>query len=265
MKLIINEHKEYIKQIFGLAKADIVKTYKGAALGWFWLVAKPLTKIFVYWFAIRIGLRGGRLIDGHPFFVWLIIGITPWFYITEMLTQGTNSIRKYSYLVTKMKFPVSTVPTFVSLSKLIINMFLLGIAIVILWLQGYHISIYYLQLPYYLLMMFSFFTMWALFAAPLAAVSRDFTNLVKSLITAIFWLSGILYDPATIEISWVRTMLLMNPVTYIVQGFRDTFIFNVWFFEKPFETITFLSLLLIMLFVSTNVFMKLRKDIPDVL
>ena len=121
---ILKEHIEYRQQILKLAKADLVKTYRGAALGWSWAIIKPAVTIFVYWFAFSIGLRAGGDVSGYPFFLWLIAGLIPWFYINDMLTAGTDSIRKYSYLVTKMKFPVSTIPTFVSISNLTVNIIL---------------------------------------------------------------------------------------------------------------------------------------------
>lgn len=57
---IIKDHIEYMQQIFKLAKADLVKTYRGAALGWAWAIIKPAVTIFVYWFTFEIGLRAGR-------------------------------------------------------------------------------------------------------------------------------------------------------------------------------------------------------------
>ncbi len=57
---ILKEHKTYRQQILKLAKADLVKTYRGAALGWSWAIIKPAVTIFVYWFAFAIGLRAGK-------------------------------------------------------------------------------------------------------------------------------------------------------------------------------------------------------------
>ena len=57
---ILKEHKTYRQQILKLAKADLVKTYRGAALGWSWAIIKPAVTIFVYWFAFEIGLRAGK-------------------------------------------------------------------------------------------------------------------------------------------------------------------------------------------------------------
>ena len=115
-----------------LAKADLVKTYRGAALGWMWAIIKPAVTIFVYWFAFTIGLRAGKSVNGFPYFLWIIAGVVPWFYISEMITGGTECIRKYSYLVTKMKFPVATIPTFINISKFAIHAMLIAIVIIIL-------------------------------------------------------------------------------------------------------------------------------------
>ena len=51
IKNIIKEHVTWRSQILKLAKADIIKTYSGAALGWAWALVKPTITIFVYWFA----------------------------------------------------------------------------------------------------------------------------------------------------------------------------------------------------------------------
>ena len=48
---IIKEHIAWRSQISKLAKADLMKTYNGAALGWAWAIIKPAVTIFVYWFA----------------------------------------------------------------------------------------------------------------------------------------------------------------------------------------------------------------------
>ena len=89
---IIKEHIQYRQQILKLAKADLIKTYRGAALGWSWAIIKPTFTIFVYWFAFAIGLRASSTISGHPFFLWLIVGLIPWFYMSDMLTQGTECL-----------------------------------------------------------------------------------------------------------------------------------------------------------------------------
>ena len=265
LKQIVKDHIEYKKQIFKLAKADLAKTYRGSALGWSWAIIKPVVTIFVYWFAFSIGLRAGKDVNGYPFFLWLIAGIVPWFYMSDMIVGGTNCIRRYSYLVTKMKFPVSTIPTFVSLSNIMINILLIAIVILIFILFGYVPDMYILQLPVYLLLSFIFFTLWALFASFIGAISKDFVNLVKSFITAIFWLSGILWNAESIAIPWLKKLLMLNPITFLVNGFRNCFINKVWFWQQP-KRLMYFGIIAIVLFISALwSYKKLRKDIADVL
>ena len=205
------------------------------------------------------------MLTGYPFFLWLIAGVVPWFYISDMLTAGTDTIRKYSYLVTKMKFPVSTIPTFVSISKFIVHLALVFIMILIFVFLGYMPTIYILQLPFYMLLMFIFFTIWSLFASLLSSMSKDFGNLVKSMVTAVFWLSGILWNPETIKIEWIKKILMLNPVTFLTTGFRNCFINHTWFWEQPKRLMYFIIITAIMLILAMWTYKKLRKEIPDVL
>ncbi len=262
---IVKEHISYKNQIFKLAKADLIKTYRGAALGWMWAIIKPAVTIFVYWFAFTIGLRAGKAVNGFPYFLWIIAGVVPWFYISEMITGGTDCIRKYSYLVTKMKFPVATIPTFINISKFAIHLMLIAIVIIIFMFFGYMPDVYLLQLPIYMLLAFVFLNCWGLFSSLLGVISKDYSNLVKSFITALFWLSGIMWNPETIGNATIRKLLNLNPVTFLVNGFRNCFINKVWFWEQPKRLIYFLIITVILLVLAIATYKKLRKDIPDVL
>lgn len=273
LQLFIKEHKEFYKQLIELAKADLVKTYRGASLGWLWAVVKPSITIFVYFFAFSVGIRsaskpvmGG---DGqeYEFFLWLIGGIIPWFYVSEMMTQGTDCIKKYSYLVTKMRFPVSTIPTFVSLSKMLVNLCLTAVIIIIYCFYGHFPNIYYLQLIYYMLCQFLFFTAFSLFNSTLSVISKDYGNLIKSLTTAVFWLSGIMWNVSNVNNPIIRKILRLNPVTYICSGYRDCYIYQKWFWDSSnYEsTIAFFGVLLVMWCISLYMYNKTRKDLPDVL
>ena len=265
LREILQDHITYHNQLFKLAKADLKKTYSGAVLGASWAIIRPAILIFVFWFAFTLGLRKGGDVDGYPFFLWLIAGMIPWFYMRDMITGGANSIRRYKYLVTKIKFPISTIPTFISMANMVTHLGLMVIIILIYMMFGYMPTIYFLQLPLYMLMMFMFFTVWGLFAGLLSAISKDFLNLVKSLVQALFWLSGILYDASSISYVWIRDILLFNPVTLIVNGYRNVFIKHVWFWENPGELVNFAIVFIVMLVLALWAYKKLIKDIPDVL
>ena len=265
IKLIFQEHKDFRKQIFMLAKSDLIKIYRGAALGWAWAVIKPLMTLFVFWFGFTVGLRHGKAVNGYPYFLWLVGGFLPWFYMRDMIQGGAECIRKYKYLVTTIKFPISIIPTFTSLSHMVVHLFLLAVGIAGFWIMGFAPDIYYLQIPFYMLLMFLFYEIWGLFAGMMAAISKDFLNLVKATVQALFWLSGVIYNVDTIENPVVRTALKFNPITVIAGGYRKSFIYKEWFWEDKIELACYAATFIVFLFLALWAFKKLRKEIPDVL
>jgi teichoic acid transport system permease protein len=267
---IIKDHITWRHQIIKLAKSDIIKTYKGAALGWAWAIIKPLVQIFCYWFAFGIGLKqNGNTYGSCPYVLWIIAGMVPWFYMSEMITQGASVMRTYSYLVTKMRYPISTIPTFVSLSKLVVQLLILVISLIIFAIAGFHSGIYLLQLPIYIILMVLFFMQWSLFSSLLAAISRDFLNLVEAFVQALFWLSGIVWDinamisPTAHPL--VAKILMFNPVTFIANGYRNAMVYKIWIWQQPFQFFAFCCVFVLMTVLAVWAYKKLRKEIPDVL
>jgi teichoic acid transport system permease protein len=142
---------------------------------------------------------------------------------------------------------------------------LLAISIALFICFGYPPDVYLLQIPLYMLMMFLFFTTWSLFAGLLSALSRDVQNLVRSFSTAIFWMSGIIYNVDKIHNPTIRLLLKFNPVTVIASGYRKCFIYKQWFFEDPVELGCYCVTLITFMLLALWAFKKVRKEIPDVL
>ncbi len=113
--------------------------------------------------------------------------------------------------------------------------------------------------------MFMFWTAWGLFAGLLSAISKDFLNLVRSMSTALFWLSGIIYSVSKVKYDWIKNILLFNPVTLIANGYRNCFVYKKWFWESPQELLNFGIVLGVMVLLAVWAYKKLRKEIPDVL
>ena len=264
--LNIREHKENMTQVLRLSVADLKKTYTGSALGWAWAVIKPVFTIFIYWFAVSIGLRSGNDIGEYPYILWLIAGIVPWFFMTECITGGTVCIRKYSYLVTKMKYPLTTIPTFTNLSSLYVHLVLVVISIIMFWVMGFAPTVYLVQLPIYTILMFLFFNAWSLFAGMVSAISKDFSNLIKSVNIGIFWLSVVIWNIESVaDNKLLKVIMMLNPVTFICYGYRNCFVDHKWFFEEPVELGVFIAWYVVLAVMSLWAYKKLRKEIPDVL
>lgn len=254
-----------MRQIFRLAKSELIKTYKGAALGPLWALIRPAITIFVYWFAFSIGLRSNKDVRGVPFFLFLTVGMIPWFFMSDAILGGASSFRTHKAFVTKMRFPVSTIPTYKLLSMLYTHIALTVLTYILLLCCGVKPSIYNIQILFYMPMMYAFFVALTWITAPISAISKDFSNLLRAIINAIFWLSGIIWDPYSLKMGALRRIVLATPVSYFSNGYRNTFLYEKWFFETRYETFCLGLWFIFIIVVGTFTYKRLRRSIPDVL
>lgn len=246
---------------------ELKKKYKGAVLGPLWALIKPSFTLFILWFAFKIGLRASGQVSGYPRFIFMLTGYVPWFFISENIIGGSRSIRQNRQFVTKLSFPVSNVMTFTSLSTLYVHLFICVIMYAVVLINGYGPSIYNLQFFYYMPLMFLFFLVLSWATAPLSAFSKDFENLINSIMTGLFWMSGILWDTYKVENKVIKTIMYFNPINYFVNGYRKCFIYEKFIFDSNYttETVVFFAEFLILIFVGAYYYKRLRKILPDVL
>ena len=271
---IFKEHRHFGKQIFLLAKNELIKTYKGAVIGPFWAVVKPLFTLFVYWFAFTIGLRnaGNVAVSIHGSvvkydrFIFMLVGFIPWFYISDAILMGSKSIRVNNQFVTKVSFPVSTIPTYTLLSRLFVSFMLtLLMYIYVVFSSFGGVSIYNIQFFFYCPFMFAFFLVLNWSTATMSAISRDFENMIVSIMAGVFWLSGIIYNSYDIKNDILRKIMYFNPINFFANGYRNAFLYHRWFFENRNELIIVLSEFIVLFFLGLYNYNRLRKKLPDVL
>lgn len=261
---IFKENWQWRRQIGQLALFDLKKKTRGTALSWAWLLIKPAIFVFVFWFALEVGLRIGENAS-PPYFLWLIAGLIPWFYMQDMLAGGSAVFTRYSYLVNKIKFPMSGIPTMANISCSLVGMILIAILFIIYFAYGMPLDIYLLQIPLILVMMFAFFNMYSLLTSLLTALSKDFAQLIKALITPLFWLSGIIFDIQAIKISWIQSVMFLNPITFFATAFRDAFYHKTWFWDNPTMLGGFGFVFLVTLVVMLALYKRLHEEVPDAL
>lgn len=263
-KQILSENWTWRHQTWNLAKFDLVRTYRGAALGKLWLFAKPAVYIIVFWVTLKFGFRSSSSVHGMPFILWLSCGVFPWFYISDIINNGSDVYHRYSYLVNRIKFPISLISTFYSLSLMMIMTAMMGFMIVACLIFRVPLTWYLIQLPLVMILMFVYWTFFSLLLSPLSAISRDFANLVKTIATPLFWLSGILFDVNSLH-PIARRVMYFNPVSWSVEAVRDCFIYHKWFFLQRGPILAFLIVGIITVLLAVFTHSRLYKEIPDVL
>ncbi len=249
--------------ILQLAKNDFKVKYLGSYLGMFWAFVNPVILILIYWFVFQIGFRSMPVGD-VPFILWLVAGIVPWFFISEAVAVGTNSILDNSYLVKKVVFRVSLLPIIKMLSTLFIHIIFLIIVIILFLFYGYEFNIYYLQVFYFLFSTIILVYGVSLITSSLAIFSKDVGQIVSVILQFGFWLTPIFWSFAIVPTN-IQFWFKLNPVYYLVEGYRNTLIYKRWFWEDPLLTIYFWFVTLFILVVGIWLFKKLRPHFSDVL
>lgn len=273
MFTILKEHRGFGKQILLLAKNELIKTYKGAVIGPLWAVVKPAFTIFVYWFAFSCGIKqlktlhldiGGAQPFSIDFFTFMFIGIIPWFFIQDSITQGAKELRINRQFITKVKFPVSTILTYTEVSRLFVHLILMAFMYAyVLFTIGP--SWYNLQFFLYCPLMFIFFLALTWSTAPMSAFSKDFESLIVSVMSGIFWLSGIMYNSYGFDSPFLNKLMLINPINFFVNGYRNCFLYNRPFYANKTECLVFAIEFVVIFALGIFNYNRLREKLPDVL
>ena len=266
LREIIQDNWAWRRQIWALAKFELKKESRGAAFGWLWFFVRPLVYVFCFWFAIDIGLRASSVASGDaPFILWLTCGIIPWFFMQKMLGKGTDVMHSFPYLVNKVKFPLSAISSVYTLSSMLIQLMIQSIIVVTYFACGQSLDIHLVQIPFLLILMYVFWLFFSIMVSPLSAMSKDMKNLMNTLSTPFFWLSGVLFNVKSIDSALVQTVLYYNPITFFVTGFRDAIYSKVWIWEDPMLCIGFAIVFVVTVICSLLVYKRTRKEVADVL
>ncbi len=257
-------------QVMGMAKKDLLKKTKRSGLGWFWLFFQPAVYIICFFFALYLGIKHTKNgLDGAGYMLWLSAGVIPWWFMRSALSGGPTCLKRYSFLVNRLKFPVALIPVFTELSNFMFQCMLVVCLFVGYLLAGNAPTIYLLQLPLIMILMFIFWTAFSMATSPLVAVSEDVGQFIKALQTPIFWLSGIIFDASSISNPVVQFALKLDPAYFFAQCYRKV-LSGVpddmgWIWSDP--SFFGLGLLVIVLtvVVAILIFSALRKDLADVL
>ncbi|WP_246942794.1 ABC transporter permease [Bacillus pinisoli] len=266
MKFVFEVVKEQILNlslIFRLASYEIKSSYQMHYLGVIWQFLNPLLLVTVYWLVFGLGLRGDRAVEGDSYFIWLIVGLIPFLFISPSITQGSNSVYAKVNLVSKMKFPVSILPSITIVSNLF-NFFIMLIAVIIvLYFNNVFAGFYLLQLPYFLFATVFFLFAITLLCSTISIIARDFQLLLQSIMRIMLYLTPILWDPSNLPT--LEKILKLNPMYYLVEGYRYMLLGESWFFLDWRYTFYFWICNFVILFIGASLHVHFRKKFVDYL
>ncbi|AWC34612.1 MULTISPECIES: ABC transporter permease [Bacillus cereus group] len=264
MILVLKEQINSLYLIKRLSIYQVKSTNNSNHLGLVWEVLNPLIQMSIYWFVFGIGIRGGKGVDGAPFVYWLMSGLAVWFFISPSILQASKSIYTRLNMISKMNFPMSVIPSYVIISNFYQHLILVGIVTIIFLTTGQGIVIHYIQLLYYMFATLMFIFAFSLITSTLATIVRDVQMVVQSLMRMLLYLTPILWTPDKLP-TILQKIMQLNPLCYIIEGYRDSFLGTGWIYEDIQYALYFWIIVFLMLLIGATLHVKFRKHFVDYL
>jgi len=211
------ELKEYRDLFFFLVWRDIKILYAQTILGFVWAILNPLLQIVI--FTLVFGRVAKVYTDGIPYVLFSTVAIVPWAYMSQAMTQSSQSLVMGQQMLGKVYFPRLIFPVTPVLARLVD----FGIAILIVLC----VAIYYrvlptwnlLLLPLFLILMMSVSAGVGMWLSAMAIRFRDVRFAMQFVIRLLMYSAPIVYSASTIDKTY-RMVYSLNPIVCVIEGIR---------------------------------------------
>lgn len=238
-------------------------------MGMVWAFVQPVVTIALYYFVFEVVFTSrAQLVAGGiqtPYVLWLTAGLVPWFFFSEAINNGTNALLEYNYLVKKVVFKISILPIIKVIAASFIHCFFVVFMLIMYFLYGYPLDAYLLQIIYYSLCMFLLVLALSYSTCAIVVFFRDLGQIINIFLQVGMWATPILWNINTFQQPVVQFILKLNPVFYIVNGYRSALFEKTWFWEDFYSTMYFWIFTAVLFGIGTLIFKKLKVHFADVL
>lgn len=222
----LKELLQYKDLITMFVKRDFKTLYKQTILGPLWIIINPLLTTLM--FTIVFGNIANISTDGMPQIVFYMLGTTVWTYFSTCLTKTSTTFTGNAAIFGKVYFPRLVTPISTVISGLInfavqFVMFL-GFAIYY-YISGapIHPNIYILITPLLLVQLALLSLGFGIIISSLTTKYRDLAVLVTFGVQLWMYATPVVYPASQIG-GKLKTLMMLNPVSPIVESFRYAFL-----------------------------------------
>ncbi|MCI6552342.1 MAG: ABC transporter permease [Lachnospiraceae bacterium] len=256
------------KLIWKLAGNDFKKRYAGSYLGMVWAFVQPVVTVVMYWIVFdKVFDTRSQLVAGGvevPYVLYLTAGLVPWFYFSEAVTNGTMALLEYNYLVKKVVFKISILPIIKVIAATFIHIFFVGVLFVIAVGYGYPPTVYTLQIFYYSFCEFILVLAISYTTCAVVIFFRDLQQIISIALQIGMWATPILWDISMLT-DQMKPLFKLNPMVYIVNGYRSAMYEQEWFFEHFYSSTYFWIFTVTLFCIGSLIFKRLKVHFADVL
>jgi lipopolysaccharide transport system permease protein/teichoic acid transport system permease protein len=249
--------------LWRLAVRQFLSGTFGSTFGITWVLLEPLVYIGVLYVfftkAARFTPSGTA-----PYLPWLMCAMSLWQFFSSAINSGLGTFRSHSYFLKKWNFNLSILPIVPLVSNLFLHFIFLGILILVFFATRVQPTLYWLQSLYYLFSLCVFLTGLTWILGSFALFFQDLKSIVSICLQLGFWISPIFWDVQNDPVGMGR-VLELNPLSYVMQGYRDSFLYSVGAWTHPRETLIFWGTTAAIWIAGAICYRKLRPSFGDVL
>lgn len=246
--------------LFFLTKKEILKKYKQSVLGFFWFLLKPTIMICLLYFAYyKIGSVES---NSHSGILIIITGYLPWFLISQIITQTSNSLIKNKNLVEKTDTSRNILilsSSLYSIFEFFIFYFISSITLIFFFDIKFFNILFFLL--YSLLLIVFSYSISSIFAV-INVWFRDMTQIIQYMINLFAFILPIGFLASNIN-GWSFFYSSYNPLIFFIEYGRQIILDNIYYSSN----IVIFNIVFLIIFSSISfiIIQKKIKEIADII
>lgn len=244
--------------LYFLTWRDVKVRYKQTELGVAWAIIQPLFTMLI--FTLFFGRLAGVPSDNVPYPIFAFTGLLAWTFFSNAITNSGNSLVGSAHLITKVYFPRMIIPGAAVAAGLVDFAIAFVILVLLMIYYGVGITLNVLMFPVMVLLTTLLALGTGMWLSALNVKYRDVRFALPFMVQLWMYLSPVIY-PASFLPAKLRSLLLLNPMTGIIEGYRSAL------FGRPFNWIALAVstvITLILLIYSSYSFRRMEKSFADI-
>lgn len=246
-----------------LCRRNITVLYRQTTMGSIWLVISPIVSAGALSFVF--GRVAHLSSGGVPYFPFTFAGMLVWTLFSSSVTGAANSLVSNQTLFTRIYFPRLLLPLS-ALAPVLLNT-AISCGVMFVLLVGYRIGFTFrlLSLPIWLGLGLLFSVGVSLMLSSWAVLRRDVQYITQAVIPLLLFVTPVAYSIASVPAGELRTIVLLNPMSTIVEGCRWSLVGRTSLPIVPTWAFVYtIAITLLTVFAGLVVFARLEWKFADV-
>ena len=242
LKEIVREQYDFRELLYQMTRRDLLLRYKQTIMGLGWAIFMPLINTAVF---SVIFTRVAPINVDMPYPLFAYCGLLAWNFSASSFRFAVTSLTLNASLVTKVYFPREIFPISAVLVSLVD--FAVGASVLVVMMIYYQVvpTAAILALPWVLAVHVMFTLSISLLLAMANLFYRDVKYLFELVLTVWMFMSAVLY-PVNQVGGWMGRVMAINPMTPILDGYRDVILRGIAPDPSAFAITTVISAVLLL-------------------